>query len=154
VKITRDKHPLEGRALDVLGQTHRDGVLCLTLVLPDGSKSLIPAAWTDLEEGDDLSTSTEESRPAARRLIGSVSDLLHARKVVDALLRRLDPSHEGKASTTREEARHAAGAISDTGGTTTEAGGLGAVEPGRATRGHSHPRADDDQGDAAGCEEG
>src|SRR5659263_546996 len=50
VVITRRRHPLEGRALPVLGRMRRHGQLELLLVLPDGSKSLIPSAWTDLEE--------------------------------------------------------------------------------------------------------
>jgi hypothetical protein len=54
VVITRQRHPLVDRSLRVLGQTRRDGRLELLLVLPDCSKSLIPAAWTDPDEsGDD-----------------------------------------------------------------------------------------------------
>ncbi len=58
----------------------RHGKLDLLLVLPDGSKSLIPAAWTDLEPQDQ-----ERAQPET---LGSVRDLLHARTVVDALLHR------------------------------------------------------------------
>src|SRR5664280_2813098 len=50
VVITRRRHPLEGWAVPVLGRMRRHGQLELLLVLPDGSKSLIPSAWTDLEE--------------------------------------------------------------------------------------------------------
>ena len=46
VVITRPRHPLEGRELRVLGGMHRHGRLELLLVLPDGSKRLIPAEWT------------------------------------------------------------------------------------------------------------
>ena len=35
--------------MPVLGQRRRQGQLELLLVLPDGSKSLIPAAWTDVD---------------------------------------------------------------------------------------------------------
>lgn len=49
VVIPRPRHPLERRPLRVLGQLRRHGRLELLLVLPDGSKSLVPAAWTDLE---------------------------------------------------------------------------------------------------------
>src|SRR5215213_2230642 len=43
VTITRSHHPLVGHALEVLGWQRRQGRLRLTLVLPDGSKSLVPA---------------------------------------------------------------------------------------------------------------
>lgn len=41
-----------GRQLPVLAQRHVRGQSELLVVLPDGSKSLIPAAWTDLDDGD------------------------------------------------------------------------------------------------------
>jgi Family of unknown function (DUF5372) len=47
VVITRRRHPLEGQSLRVLGRMRRHGRLELLLVLPDGSKRLIPQAWTD-----------------------------------------------------------------------------------------------------------
>ena len=46
VVITRPRHPLAGRELRVLGGMRRHGRLELLLVLPDGSKRLIPAEWT------------------------------------------------------------------------------------------------------------
>jgi hypothetical protein len=49
VVITRRRHPLEGQALRVLGRMHRHSRLALSLVLPDGGKSLVLAAWTNLE---------------------------------------------------------------------------------------------------------
>jgi len=40
--------------LDVLGHIHRNGILHLNLILPDGTRSLIPVAWTDLQgQADD-----------------------------------------------------------------------------------------------------
>jgi len=42
--VTRPRHPLEGLSLPVLGRLRRHGRLELLLVLPDGSKSMIPAA--------------------------------------------------------------------------------------------------------------
>ena len=44
--ITRPRHPLAGLELRVLGGMRRHGRLELLLVLPDGSKRLIPAEWT------------------------------------------------------------------------------------------------------------
>jgi hypothetical protein len=72
---------LEGQALEVLGWQRRQGRLQLTLVLPDGSKSLIPAEWTDLEPR------AWRQQPQA---LGSVADLLHARTVLAPLLDRID----------------------------------------------------------------
>jgi hypothetical protein len=50
VRITRSRHPLQDRSLRVLGGMRRHGLMELLLELPDGSKSLIPAAWTDAEQ--------------------------------------------------------------------------------------------------------
>ena len=78
---------------------HRKGRLLLVLILPDGSKSLIPADWTDL--GSPMQTF---SAPAATATLGSLENLLQARAVVDALLGRLAPftSEVGISATTKE----------------------------------------------------
>ena len=55
-------------------------------MLPDGSRSLIPAEWTDLQR-------CAETRNVN---IASVADLLRSRTVVDALQRRL-AANEGEA---------------------------------------------------------
>jgi len=59
----------------------RHGVVELLLVLPDGSKSLVPAAWTDADQSgvdgaDRLAT------------LGSLSDLLHVCELVTDLAGR------------------------------------------------------------------
>ena len=56
------------------------GGLQFVLILPDGSKSLIPAEWTDFEIVADA--------PQDHPLVGSLDDLLGLRGLVDALLRR------------------------------------------------------------------
>ena len=69
VVIIRSRHPLEGRSLPVLGRMRRHGQLELLLVLPDGSKRLIPQAWTNANEAtvhDVVAT------------LGSLADLLVA----------------------------------------------------------------------------
>ena len=98
VLVTRPRHPLQGRTLDVLGQMRRHGRVELLLVLPDGSKSLIPAAWTDL--GDDGNGPAEQ---VAALTLGSLADLLHADTLVSALRargedpgRRLHGSHRAR----------------------------------------------------------
>src|SRR5207249_9972045 len=80
VTIIRPLHPFEGQSLSVLRHSHRQGRLYFVLILPDGSKSLIPAAWTDFDS---------TARPSGdHQLVGSLEDLLHLRSLVDALLGR------------------------------------------------------------------
>ena len=78
---------------------HRKGQLLLVLILPDGSKSLIPANWTDL-------ASPIQTLSAATATVSSLENLLHARTVVDALLARLAPvtGEDGHFAATKESA--------------------------------------------------
>ncbi len=76
--MVRERHPLEGCSLAVIGWMRRRGALELLLVLPDGSRVLVPAAWTDLE--------VAVESPGGGTL-GSLEDLLAARRVVDGLSR-------------------------------------------------------------------
>ena len=80
---------------------HRQGQLHLVLILPDGSKSLIPVDWTDLA----APAQPQQVRSAqTAATLGSVEDLLHARAVVDALLSRLAArqSENGNSPATKE----------------------------------------------------
>jgi len=83
VCIRREHHPLCGRSLAVYGWTHRHGRLELILVLPDGSKSMVPADWTDLVEEINPGSNAEVFGDLA-----SISQLLRVRVVVDSLLAR------------------------------------------------------------------
>ena len=82
------------------------GGLQFVLILPDGSKSLIPAEWTDFNKA------TTPVRSA--HLIGSLEDLLRLRQLVDALLLRRTaaaaltsaPDQESHATTHSELQRH------------------------------------------------
>src|ERR1700739_2431483 len=86
VTILRERHPFEGRSLQIMGTIKRRGTLLLLVVLPDGSRSLIPASWTDWYTGAD---GAPESAVALRELcMASLADLLSARVLVDALLSR------------------------------------------------------------------
>jgi hypothetical protein len=78
--ITRRCHPLEGQSLRVLGQMRRHGRLELLLELPDGSKRLIPQAWTDAEQ--DTTTSDGVAT------LGSLADLLAVCALVGELAAR------------------------------------------------------------------
>ena len=81
------------------------GSLLFVLILPDGSKSLIPAEWTDFK--------TVAGPPQSPPVVGSLEDLLRLRGFVDALLRRTADARvtsaadqESHASTEPELHRH------------------------------------------------
>ena len=109
VTLTRRRHPFEGRSLQVLGRMRRHGAAELLVVLPDGSKRLIPAAWTDLEQPAD--------GDGAAATLGSVSDLLHASVLVSGLSARAADGREQAArqSPSKEDNRAACAAQSDAG---------------------------------------
>ena len=103
--ITRPHHPFEGQSLEVLRQARMPNGLQFVLILPDGSKSLIPADWTDFK--------TPGGTPQASPLVGSLDDLLRLRGLTDALLLRYDDlpvrsgaSQEDHAATQPELPRH------------------------------------------------
>src|SRR5689334_13996820 len=81
------------------------GRLEFVLILPDGSKSLIPADWTDFQ--------IPFCAPQAPALVGSLDDLLRLRNLVDTLLARsAEPpvisgaDQESHAATDSELPRH------------------------------------------------
>jgi hypothetical protein len=120
VRLTRPRHPFEGRLLEVLGRMRRHGEVELLVVLPDGSKRLIPAAWTDRESpgGDG------RDGPSA---LGSVADLLHASALVSDLSARAADGREQAArkSPCKEDDRAAYPAQSDAGPGSGATGGPG-----------------------------
>jgi hypothetical protein len=63
-----------------MGWMRRGGRLELILVLPDDSRALIAAAWTDLER---------RAQPEPAGTVGSLEDLLAARRVLSSLLERV-----------------------------------------------------------------
>src|SRR5438046_10632342 len=74
--ITRRKDPLDGQQVRVLGRLRRHGGVELLVVLPDGSKRMIPQAWTDSQPaggGDSVAT------------LGGLGDLLAACVLVSAM---------------------------------------------------------------------
>lgn len=108
VTITRRKGPLEGQRLRVLGRMRRHGRLELLVVLPDGSKRLIPQAWTD---------QAEDTAPAeVVATLGSLTDLLAAHVLVTDLAARA-LTRQGQAarqSPSKEDFRAACPAQFDT----------------------------------------
>ena len=103
--ITRPHHPFEGQSLEVLRQARMPAGLQFVLILPDGSKSLVPADWTDFKH--------PSCTPQDPQLVASLDDLLRLRGLVDALLRRSpdlpvrsQASQEDHATTQSELQRH------------------------------------------------
>ena len=111
VRLTRPRHPFEGRQLPVLGSMLRHGAMELLVVLPDGSKRLIPAAWTDLESWP---AGGGSDGPAA---LGTVADLLGLSVLVSELAARNAGSGEQAArkSPCKEDDRAACSAQSAAG---------------------------------------
>ena len=93
VVVTRPRHPLEGRELRVLGGMRRHGRLELLLVLPDGSKRLIPAEWTSQHADGGAAGGAGHGGQGAGTL-GSVADLLAASVLVSAFSARDRDEHE------------------------------------------------------------
>src|SRR5215831_17321864 len=79
--IVRERHPFEGRSLPIMGTIKRRGTLLLLVVLPDGSRSLIPARWTDWDTG---AAGARESAAQRELCLAPLADLLRARLLVDA----------------------------------------------------------------------
>jgi hypothetical protein len=76
VTITRRKDPLDGQRVRVLGRLRRHGGVEVLVVLPDGSKRMVPQAWTDAQPAgqcDGVAT------------LGGLGDLLAACVLVSAL---------------------------------------------------------------------
>jgi hypothetical protein len=92
--------------LEVLSWHRREDILYLTLVLPDGSRSFIPAVWTNLHE-----ICPQKSPPLNRKpqtdLIATATTFLHARKIVDALLGKPLSTKQKLQTASRKENRHA-----------------------------------------------
>jgi Family of unknown function (DUF5372) len=111
VTLTRRRHPFEGRPLPVLGSMLRHGAMELLVVLPDGSKRLIPAAWTDLE------TPPGRDGSDGPGTLGSAADLLGLSVLVSGLSARGADSGEQAArkSPCKEDDRAACSAQSAAG---------------------------------------
>jgi hypothetical protein len=85
VTTTRERHPCEGGAIPVIGSIRRNGVLFALACLPDGSRALVPAQWTDWDEGQSSCVGAcPDDRPSLR-VLGGLGDLLRLRYHLDAL---------------------------------------------------------------------
>jgi Family of unknown function (DUF5372) len=108
VVITRPRHPLQGRELRVLGGMRRHGRLELLLVLPDGSKSLVPAAWTGAA-AESSGADEDAGQAAAAATVGRLGDLLAACALVSAISARNrdDREQAARKPPTKEDTRAA-----------------------------------------------
>ena len=75
VRVARPGHPLHGLDLPVWGRLRLRGVAMVVLVLPDGSKERIPAAWVGEGGGED---------PAAP-VVAAAADLLRLLRVISGV---------------------------------------------------------------------
>jgi len=81
VRVIRPGHPLHGLDLPVWGRLRLGGAAMAVVVLPDGSKKRIPAAWTRAGDG------TGTAGPAAG-IIAQAGDLLRILRVVSGISAR------------------------------------------------------------------
>lgn len=82
-------------------------MLYANTILPDGTRAMIPAAWSDYATQQSTSSSPPAAHAAAT--LASVSELLHARRVVAPLLARTRNADIG-CSTAKEVEPNAADA--------------------------------------------
>src|SRR5262249_31623089 len=75
-KIIRERHPFEGRTLSVLSSSRRRGVWHLLVILPDGSRSLVPAAWTDWRGPTDTTRGGSKDATIFLHHLRTLSDFL------------------------------------------------------------------------------
>src|SRR3989442_771721 len=126
VTITRSHHAFEGQSLVVQGRVHRQARVHLLLVLPDGSRSLIPAEWTDLQSSEHTSVADLSAGVS----LAPLSELLHARTIVDALLHKLPASDEAGAGKHAGKERQRATESGHSGGTDPRQRRVGIAERG------------------------
>jgi hypothetical protein len=87
VTIVRERHAFEGKTLCVINSIKRRGILLVLVILPNGSRSLIPATWTDWRATHASASPADADGNDASRL-GRLDDLLQLGKLIDALARR------------------------------------------------------------------
>jgi hypothetical protein len=85
VTVVRKRHAFEGQTLAVISSIKRRGVLLVLVILPNGSRSLIPATWTDWRDADASLGDDDIDHTSS---LGKLGDLLQLGKVIDALLSR------------------------------------------------------------------
>lgn len=122
----------------------------LTFILPDGSRSLIPTAWTNLDMNltQARQTSRPDERPSTSAALGSLSYLLPPRKIVDSLLRKIDSQEQAIRIPSKEERARATPTrpLARSGKVAPETDPLGEAQPQHAKNDH-RPTLQTDQSD-------
>jgi hypothetical protein len=110
VTVTRHRDVLEGQRLRVLGRLRRHGGTELLVILPDGSKRMIPQAWTD--------AAADAGVGGEAAALGMVGDLLAACVLVSGFSARAGegPEQAARQSPCKEDSRAACPAQSAAGG--------------------------------------
>jgi hypothetical protein len=140
VRVIRPHHALEGKVLEVFAKLRHKGRPHFILVLPDGSRSYIPVAWTDF-------VATPQSSAALCPTIASASDLLHLRQFVDCLLRRTEVGPTTNQNSPTLESQHATAATgtvecgTSSHSTHLSTANASATEQSRQPSGPTHPQA-------------
>lgn len=129
---------MQGKSLDVLGWLHRNEILHLTLVLPDGTRSYIPASWTNLSQLCPQKFKSPDN-PATSNLIASTSNLLQVRKIVDVLLGKIYPLEQKPENALKEGHNRAQtnGTLARSGRTATNSRDLGKSQSSTAKKSHN-----------------
>jgi hypothetical protein len=136
VRVVRPGHPLHGLDLPVWGRLRLRGVAMVVLVLPDGSKERIPAAWAGEGGGEDPATP----------VVATAADLLRLLRVIPGV-----PATAGNRA--EQAARQSPGKEDDRAACTTQsaagpgsgatiAAGRPAALARRASRGRDHGTPD------------
>ena len=106
--------------------------------MPDGTRSYIPAEWTNLGELCPQKFKSSGNQTATN-LIATTSNLLQVRKIVDVLLGKRYPLKQ-KSKTTLKEGHNRAktnGILARSGGTATNSRNLGKPQSAAAKKNHN-----------------
>ena len=140
VRVTRRHHALEGKVLEVFAKLRHKGKPHFLLVLPDGSRSYVPTAWTDF-------VATPQSSEAPCSTVACASDLLLLRQRVDCLLHRIEAGPVTDQNSPTQESHHATSATgavecrTSSNSTRLSTAHASTAEPSRQPPGSAHSQA-------------
>lgn len=126
-------------------------MLHLTLILPDGSRSFIPAAWTNLNEICPKKF-TPQNRQPQTDLIATTSTFFHVHKIVNALFGKILSSKQKSKNASRKENNHekTAKPLAHTGKTDPHPGHLEHSRSPTTKTGHNRSRQSDQENNLPG----
>jgi len=130
-----------------MGGMRRGGVQLLLLILPDGSRSLIPAEWTDWQ-------AEARSTPAScaqEKCLMPLAGLLRIRTIADALLKRGPIPRTGTSSHEESHAADACPSRTSSAASRASGGDRSASLPDGPGDSRAHPRSSRRNGKAGGA---